>query len=84
MKARDSRSHKPNAGRGDRRRRPPAVSSTHLQDHWGRPVRTPSEPKPMQLLRGIAVSPGIAIGPLQVIDPQGQRLPQRTDRKSVV
>lgn len=31
----------------------------------------------MQTLRGIAVSPGIAIGPAMVIDPQGQRLPHR-------
>lgn len=31
----------------------------------------------MQTLRGIAVSPGIAIGPAMVIDPRGQRLPHR-------
>jgi phosphotransferase system enzyme I (PtsI) len=31
----------------------------------------------MQTLRGIAVSPGVAIGPVLVIDPRGQRLPQR-------
>ena len=31
----------------------------------------------MQTLRGIAVSPGIAIGPAMVIDPRGQRLPRR-------
>lgn len=31
----------------------------------------------MQTLRGIAVSPGIAIGPAVFIDPHGQRLPRR-------
>ena len=31
----------------------------------------------MQILRGIAVSSGIAIGPAMVIDPHGQRLPHR-------
>jgi len=31
----------------------------------------------MQTLRGIAVSPGIAIGPAMVLDPHGQRLPYR-------
>jgi phosphotransferase system enzyme I (PtsI) len=31
----------------------------------------------MQTLRGIAVSPGVAIGPSLVIDPRGQRLPRR-------
>jgi phosphotransferase system enzyme I (PtsI) len=31
----------------------------------------------MQTLRGIAVSPGVAIGSARVIDPRGQRLPQR-------
>jgi phosphotransferase system enzyme I (PtsI) len=31
----------------------------------------------MQTLRGIAVSPGVAIGPAMVIDPGGQRLPSR-------
>ena len=31
----------------------------------------------MQTLRGIAVSPGVAIGPSLVINPRGQRLPHR-------
>jgi phosphoenolpyruvate-protein phosphotransferase (PTS system enzyme I) len=31
----------------------------------------------MQTLRGIAVSPGVAIGPSLVIDPRGKRLPYR-------
>ncbi len=31
----------------------------------------------MQTLRGIAVSPGIAIGPALVLDPRGPRLPRR-------
>ena len=32
---------------------------------------------PMQVLRGVAVSPGIAIGPVVVLDPRGMRLPPR-------
>jgi phosphotransferase system enzyme I (PtsI) len=32
----------------------------------------------MQILRGIAVSPGIAIGPVLVLDPRGLRLPRRS------
>src|SRR4051812_38661876 len=34
-------------------------------------------PAPMQVLRGIAVSPGIAIGPVLVLDSRGVRLPPR-------
>ncbi len=33
---------------------------------------------PMQILRGQAVSPGIAIGPVVVLDPRGLRLPPRS------
>ena len=32
----------------------------------------------MQILRGLAVSPGIAIGPVVVLDPRGLRLPPRS------
>jgi phosphoenolpyruvate-protein phosphotransferase (PTS system enzyme I) len=32
---------------------------------------------PMHVLRGIAVSPGIAVGPIMVLDPRGMRLPPR-------
>ena len=32
---------------------------------------------PMHVLRGIAVSPGIAVGPILVLDPRGMRLPPR-------
>jgi phosphoenolpyruvate-protein phosphotransferase (PTS system enzyme I) len=39
--------------------------------------QSPTEPETMQTLHGIAVSPGIAIGPATVIDPLGQRLPLR-------
>lgn len=42
-----------------------------------RRARARSRPEPMQTLRGIAVSPGIAIGPAMVLDPHGQRLPCR-------
>ncbi len=33
----------------------------------------------MEVLRGIAVSPGIAIGPVAVLDPRGLRLPSPSD-----
>ncbi len=39
--------------------------------------RPPTEPETMHTLRGIAVSSGIAIGPVQVFDPHGPRLPHR-------
>jgi phosphoenolpyruvate-protein phosphotransferase (PTS system enzyme I) len=43
------------------------------------PVTTsPSSSRPMQILRGQAVSPGIAIGPVVVLDPRGVRLPPRS------
>ena len=32
---------------------------------------------PMHVLRGIAVSPGIAVGPILVLEPRGMRLPRR-------
>ena len=32
---------------------------------------------PMHVLRGIAVSPGIAVGPIVVVDTRGIRLPPR-------
>ncbi len=37
----------------------------------------PPTPTTMQILRGIAVSPGIAIGSTLVVDPRGARLPMR-------
>jgi phosphotransferase system enzyme I (PtsI) len=45
-----------------------------LRDRRG---SAPSKFEPMQTLRGIAVSPGIAIGPVMVLEPHGQRLPYR-------
>ena len=41
------------------------------------PVPDPAADAPMQVLRGFAVSPGIAIGPVLVLDPRGLRLPPR-------
>ncbi|WP_165251088.1 phosphoenolpyruvate--protein phosphotransferase [Paludisphaera soli] len=40
---------------------------------------SPAHPEPAgeQVFRGIGVSPGIAIGPVVVLDPQGMRLPPR-------
>src|SRR5688572_29285624 len=46
-------------------------------DAWSPAVRPTPPPKMMQTLHGIAVSPGVAIGPPQVIDPRGLRLPPR-------
>ena len=46
-------------------------------DAWSPTVRPAAPLKMMQTLRGIAVSPGVAIGPPQVIDPRGLRLPHR-------
>ena len=38
----------------------------------------------MQVLRGIAISPGIAVGPVVVLDSRGLRLPPRSISESVV
>ncbi len=38
---------------------------------------TPNASLPMQVLKGQAVSPGIAMGPVVVLDPRGLRLPPR-------
>ncbi|WP_205678819.1 phosphoenolpyruvate--protein phosphotransferase [Aquisphaera insulae] len=44
---------------------------------------TPAAP-PMQVLRGLAVSPGIAIGPVVVASPVGRRLPPRKIAREAV
>ena len=38
----------------------------------------------MQVLRGIAISPGIALGPVVVRDPRGLRLPPRSLAEAAV
>jgi len=38
----------------------------------------------MQVLRGIAISPGIALGPVVVLDHRGLRLPSRSIRTASV
>ena len=38
----------------------------------------------MQVLRGIAISPGIAMGPVAVVDASGLRLPARSISESLV
>ena len=48
-----------------------------ILDAWSPTVRPAAPPKMTQTLHGIAVSPGVAIGPPQVIDPRGLRLPPR-------
>lgn len=78
MMAPEPKTPKPKAGRGrgDRRllRAEPTI---RRQDEWGCVPKPPGHAMTMQTLRGIAVSPGIAIGPPLVIDPRGQRLPHR-------
>ena len=41
-------------------------------------VAPPAKSMPMQVLKGQAVSAGIAIGPVVVLDPRGMRLPPRS------
>jgi phosphotransferase system enzyme I (PtsI) len=41
------------------------------------PTSDPTTATPMQVLRGFAVSPGIAIGPVRVLDARGMCLPPR-------
>ncbi|MEO6808934.1 MAG: phosphoenolpyruvate--protein phosphotransferase [Isosphaeraceae bacterium] len=56
---------------------PKAAPPIPCPDRWNLNVsRVPK--KSMQILRGIAVSPGLAIGPALVFDPRGLRLPVRT------
>jgi phosphoenolpyruvate-protein phosphotransferase (PTS system enzyme I) len=49
---------------------PPPASSISVPE-------PPAMAVPMHVIRGIAVSPGIAIGPILVLDPRGMRLPPR-------
>ena len=59
------------------------VHANHRNDGMPPPGTLISTPDPtpmaapMHVLRGIAVSPGIAVGPIVVLDPRGIRLPQR-------
>lgn len=61
----------PRAGGTRRVPRPPRPGSQES------PVARAPKRKPMQILRGIAVSPGVAIGPALVRDPRGLGLPAR-------
>jgi phosphoenolpyruvate-protein phosphotransferase (PTS system enzyme I) len=77
----DARSPKPRSKRGqvgpDRSAPDPFPTPTQRQDAWDSAPRPQASPLPMQTLRGIAVSPGVAIGPALVLDPRGPRLPLR-------
>ena len=88
MTSRDARTPKPRPKRSppgpDRGARSPSPDANVNQRPrtWDGPApwsATPDDPLPMQTLRGIAVSPGIAIGPplVLIIDTLGQRLPPR-------
>ncbi|WP_422926735.1 phosphoenolpyruvate--protein phosphotransferase [Singulisphaera sp. PoT] len=88
MKAREPRTPKSRGGRGPsgQRQSPRPDASVRRKDDWesGTPPPPTSPAKTMQTLRGIAVSPGVAIGPPLVLDPRGQRMPSRTiDAESV-
>src|SRR4051794_610406 len=88
MTSRDARSPKPRSKRShagpDRGARvpapspsPPATVPAPRPVAWDPAPRPLANPLPMQTVRGIAVSPGIAIGPALVLDPRGHRLPHR-------
>lgn len=80
MKARDPRPKPTPTGQGPGpagRRGPHVDPPPCLPDQWAAVARPPTKSLTMQTLRGVAVSPGVAIGPPLVIDPRGQRLPHR-------
>jgi phosphotransferase system enzyme I (PtsI) len=78
MKARDPRPKRTPTGRGPAGHRGPRVDPpTCHPDEWGSVARPSVKSLTMQTLRGVAVSPGVAIGPPLVVDPRGQRLPHR-------
>src|SRR5262245_37762345 len=56
---------------------PPPASSNLTND-------PPATAAAMQVLRGFAVSPGIAIGPVTVLDRRGMRLPPRTIPRTAI
>ncbi|QDV35827.1 Phosphoenolpyruvate-protein phosphotransferase [Tautonia plasticadhaerens] len=79
--------------RADARPAPADPASTTAPDAtstapW--PLRDPAvsspapAPRPMKILRGIAVSPGVAIGPVLVLAPRGPRLARRAVPASAV
>lgn len=54
-----------------------SAASVSLASNVAKAEPSPCAIAPMQILKGQAVSPGIAIGPVVVLDPRGQRLPPR-------
>ncbi len=79
MKARDSQPPEPRARRApSTRRRGPRARPSIQRQEWGLDARPAAQPMTMQTLRGIAVSPGIAIGPVVVLDHRGHRVSRRT------
>ena len=83
MKARDPRPPKSPSGAGpgaSARRRGPGPRggpSPRRPDEWPPHAWPAVKAMTMQTLRGIAVSPGVAIGPPLVVDSRGARLPHR-------
>jgi phosphoenolpyruvate-protein phosphotransferase (PTS system enzyme I) len=80
MTPRDGRPPRPGAARGGgpSRRDGRAAPPNGHRDAWRPPPCPPARPMTMQTLRGIAVSPGVAIGPVRVLDPRGPRPSHRT------
>jgi phosphotransferase system enzyme I (PtsI) len=79
MTSRDSRKPSDRAvrrveGRGAKARQDPPNEPPGAPNVTAKPAAAPLT---MQTVRGIAVSPGVAIGPALVIDPHGPRLPHR-------
>jgi phosphotransferase system enzyme I (PtsI) len=84
MNERDGMPSGPPTARGHVGRRSSRPGGTMTTDPgaWGPIVRRAPKSKPktkpkMQTLRGIAVSPGVAVGPAMVLDPHGLPLPNR-------
>ena len=74
------------SGSGSEARRPGrrAATTDPVPVPWGSGARRPKSRPSMQTLRGIAVSPGVAIGPVQVVDARGQRPSMRRIEPSAV
>ena len=82
MKARDPQPSRRRNRRASSGRQGPRAdaSAPRPNDEWGLDPRSAAQPMTMQTLRGIAVSPGIAIGPVVVLDHRGHRAAAPRDR----
>ena len=80
MKARDPQPSRRRNKRASSGRQGPRAdgSAQRPHDEWGLDPRSAAQPMTMKTLRGIAVSPGIAIGSVVVLDHRGHHVPRRT------